>query len=253
MRALIRSISPAINRCELTHLERVPLDVELAIEQHAVYVRVLEELGCRVIHVEPEPDLPDAVFVEDTAVVVEELAILTRPGAASRRPELPSMARTLREHRELVAITAPGTLDGGDVLRIGRDIYVGRSARSNDEGIAQLADALAHHGYRVIAVEVDGCLHLKSAVTQVGPATLLIDDACVDRAYWPDMQFIAVDPGEPGAANALLLGGLVIHAVSAHETRARMERAGLVVRPLDVSEIQKAEGGVTCCSVLLDM
>ena len=252
MFALVRNVSPAMNRCELTHLERVPLDVDRAVEQHAAYVGVLEQLGCRVIYADPQPDLPDAVFVEDTAVVVGELAVLTRPGAASRRPELESMARALGAYRALVAIEAPGTLDGGDVLRIGRHLYVGRSGRSNDAGIEQLAAALAPHGYRVTAVDVDGCLHLKSAVTRVGPATLLIDDACVDRAHWPGLTCIAVDPDETGAANALLVGGVVIHPASAHATRARMERAGLVVRPIDVSEIQKAEGGVTCCSVLIE-
>lgn len=253
MYALIRHVSPAMARCELTHLARSPIDVELAERQHAHYAQALVSLGCRLLELPAEPDLPDSVFVEDTAVVLDEVAVLTRPGADSRQPEVASVASVLKLWRPCVSIEAPGTLDGGDVLRVGRDVFVGRSGRSNGAGIAQLAAAIAPFGYRTVPVPVRGCLHLKSAVTLLDPGTLLINDAWVDRAHWPGMRFIAVAPEEPHAANALRVGEAVIHPVSETRTRERLEAAGLRVVALDVSEVQKAEGGVTCCSVIFSV
>jgi len=237
-------------QCELTHIARSPIDVSLAEAQHARYLRTLVTLGCRLLELAPEPDLPDSVFVEDTAIVFDEVAILTRPGAPSRQPEVASVASVLAQWRPCVRVEAPGTLDGGDVLRLGRDVFVGQSGRSNAAGIARLAAAIRPFGYRTIPVPVDGCLHLKSAVTPVGPETLLINDAWVAREHWPGMQFVAVAPEEPHAANALRIGEVVVHPASAPRTRERMLAAGLRVIPLDVSEIEKAEGGVTCCSVI---
>jgi dimethylargininase len=250
MHALIRSVSPAMARCELTHLARSPIDVALAEHQHAAYSHALATLGCRLLELPSEPDLADSVFVEDTAVALDEIAVLTRPGAASRQPEVDSVAAVLGLWRPCVRIESPGTLDGGDVLRVGRDLYVGQSGRSNAAGIAQLAAAVVPHGYRVVPVPVRGCLHLKSAVTLVAPDTLLVNDECVDRGHWPGLRFVAVAPAEPHAANALLVGDSVIHPASEVRTRERLEAAGVRVVPLDVSEVQKAEGGVTCCSVL---
>ena len=252
MYALIRAVSPAMARCELTHLARSPIDVALAEQQHARYARTLASLGCRLVELAAEPDLPDSVFVEDTTIVLDEIAVLTRPGAVSRHPEVASVAAAMERWRTCVRIEVPGTLDGGDVLRIGRDLYVGESGRSNSAGIAQLASAIAPFGYRTTGVPLRGCLHLKSAVTCVGADTLLINDAWVDRAHWPGMRFIAVATGEPHAANSLLVGDMLIHAASAPRTRDRLEAAGLRVVALDVSEIEKAEGGVTCCSVLFE-
>jgi dimethylargininase len=252
MYALIRPVSPAMARCELTHLARSPIDVALAEQQHARYARTLASLGCHLVELAAEPDLPDSVFVEDTAIVLDEIAILTRPGAVSRRPEVVSVAAALGKWRTCMRIEAPGTLDGGDVLRVGRDLYVGESGRSNAAGIAQLASASAPFGYRTTGVPLRGCLHLKSAVTCVGAETLLINDAWVDRSHWPGMRFVAVASGEPHAANSLLIGETLIHAASAPRTRERLKDAGLRVVALDVSEIEKAEGGVTCCSVLFE-
>ncbi len=248
--ALVRGVSPAMQRCELTHLAREPIDVAMAEVQHARYAQALVSLGCRLLELAAEPDLPDSVFVEDTAVVLDEVAVLTRPGAKSRQPEVASVARVLERWRPCVRVEAPGTLDGGDVLPIGRDVFVGQSGRSNSEGVRQLAAAIAPFGYRTVPVPVRGCLHLKSAVTLVGPDTLLVNDAWVDRSHWPGMAFITVAPDEPHAANALWIGDAVIFPASVPGTRARLEAAGLRVIPLDVSEIQKAEGGVTCCSVI---
>lgn len=237
-------------RCELTHLARSPIDVALANQQHQHYCRVLASLGCRLVELAAEPGLPDSVFVEDTAIVLDEIAVITRPGAQSRRPEATSVAAELARHRRCIHIEDPGTLDGGDVLRVGKRLFVGQSSRSNADGIAQLAAAVSPHGYQVLPVQLRGCLHLKSAVTLVGPDTLLINDDWVDRSTWPGMRFVAVAPAEPHAANAACIGDTVVHAASGPRTRERLETAGLRVLAVDVSEMEKAEGAVTCCSVI---
>jgi dimethylargininase len=250
--ALVREVSPTIAQCELTHLAREPLDPARAAAEHHGYARVLGELGCDVQWIPPTPALPDAVFVEDTAVVVDEVAVITRPGALSRRPETHSMAEALAPYRRVVAIEAPGTLDGGDVLRVGRVLYVGRSARTNAEGIAQLARHLAPHGYAVRAVETRGCLHLKSAVTELADGMLLVNPAWVEPRDFSEFTLVEVDPAEPQAANALRVGGRVVHAAAWARTRERLERCGVRTVPVDVSELAKAEAGVTCCSVIFE-
>jgi dimethylargininase len=248
--AVTREVSPSIGRCELTHLARQAIDVDLARVQHRQYETCLAALGCRICRLPPEPELPDAVFVEDTAVVLDELAIITRPGADSRRPETRSVAQALALYRRLVYIQAPDTLDGGDVLRIGRTLWVGLSGRSKPAGIEQMRAWLAPLGYSVRGVPVDGCLHLKSAVTQVARDTLLINSAWVDAGAWGPMNLIEVDPSEPFAANALLVGETVVYPAAYPATRRRLEEQGIPVRLVDVSELGKAEGGVTCCSVI---
>jgi len=250
--AFTRDVSPTIIRCELTHLAREPIDVHRARAQHAEYEAMLARLGCDVRRVLALPDHPDAVFIEDTAVVLPTLAIITRPGAASRREEVDAVAAALAAHRPLARISAPGTLDGGDVLRAGRTLFVGRTPRSNDEGIAQLAAFVAPHGYAVVPVPVTGCLHLKSAVTEVADGVLLINPAWVRPAVFEGWRVIEVDPSEPGAANALRVGGALVYGAAYPRTRARLEAAGLTVHTVDASEVAKAEGAVTCCSVLVD-
>jgi dimethylargininase len=250
--ALVREVSPTIDRCELTHLAREPLDPARAIAEHHRYARVLSGLGCEVQWIPAAPALPDAVFVEDTAVVVDEIAVITRPGAPSRRPETQSMAGALAHYRRVVTIAEPGTLDGGDVLRVGRVLYVGRSARTNAEGIAQLAGHLAPHGYEVRSVETTGCLHLKSAVTEVADATVLVNPAWVDQRDFGGLTLVEVDPAEPQAANALRIGAAVVYAAAWPRTRERLEQRGIHTVPIDVSELAKAEAGVTCCSVIFE-
>jgi dimethylargininase len=230
----------------------LPIDVGRAREQHASYIAALASLGCTMVELGAEPELPDSVFVEDTAVVLDEVAVITRPGAASRRPEVEPVARALAQWRPCVRIESPGTLDGGDVMAVGRDLYVGRSGRSNDTGIARLADATKPYGYRVIPVSMRGCLHLKSAVTCLDPETLLVNDEWVDRAGLPALRFVAVAAEEPHAANALRVGETVLHAASGPRTGERIEAAGYRVLPIDVSEMEKAEGAVTCCSVIFE-
>ncbi|MFA6958147.1 MAG: dimethylargininase [Thermoanaerobaculia bacterium] len=249
--AIVREVSPSIALCELTHLERQPIDFARAAAQHEEYVAALESLGCRAIRLPALDAYPDAVFVEDCAVVVDELAVITRPGADSRLGETASIAETLRPFRTLAFVESPATLDGGDVLRAGRLIRVGRTARTSDEGIAQLHSILAPFGYDVGPAELSGCLHLKTAITPVAPNLLLINAAWVDRVQFPGFEFIEVDPAEPFASNALLVGDAVILSSAFPRTRARLEARGIRVVTVDATELAKAEGGVTCCSLLV--
>jgi dimethylargininase len=248
--ALTREVSPAIVRCELTHVAREPIDVVRARAQHAAYEACLARCGCEIVRLPASADLPDSVFVEDVAVVFDEVAVVTRPGAESRRPETSRVGDTLERYRKVFRIEPPGTLDGGDVLCVGRTVHVGRSRRSNDEGIRQLGGHLAPFGYSVRPAAIDGCLHLKSAVTLIHPRVALLNRAWVDPAQFDVDHVIDVDEEEPSAANALLAGGHVIHPATHARTRRRLEAFGIDVIPVDVSEIIKAEGGVTCCSLV---
>ncbi|MCJ7512895.1 MAG: hypothetical protein MUO23_07990, partial [Anaerolineales bacterium] len=210
----------------------------------------LSALGCDVQRLEVQPDLPDSVFVEDIAVVLDEVALILRSGAPSRRAEAASVAEALGEYRELLHMQPPAMLDGGDVLRIDRQLYVGVSSRSNPDGIRQVESFVRPFGYQVFPVEVTGCLHLKSAVTQVGERSLLVNPDWLDRRIFKGMELIEVAPAEPYAANALLLADAIIYPASHHQTRERMEQRAIKVRTVDVSEIMKAEGAVTCCSLV---
>jgi dimethylargininase len=248
--AITRGVSPAIARCELTHLARTPIDVELAGRQHEAYERSLTAAGCTVRRLPAGEDMPDCVFIEDTAVVFDELAIVTRPGAASRRPETAVVTEALSAFRVVQRIEPPATVDGGDVLVAARTVFVGRSGRTNDEGIDQIRRLLAPHGYSTRGVEVTGCLHLKSAVTSIGDGRLLINPAWVDAEEFNGFALVQIDPAEPFAANALRLGDVLIYSDAFPLTRRRLERYGLRVSTVDVSETAKAEGGVTCCSLV---
>jgi len=250
--ALTRAVSPALADCALSFLEREPIDIDLATHQHNAYEKCLRALGVQVISLPPEPDLPDAVFVEDTAVVVDEVAVLTAPALFSRRREVASVAAALAPYRPQRAIGGSTHLEGGDVLPVGRALYVGLSARTNRDGVAQLRAFLEPYGYTVHVVEFNGCLHLKSACTSVGRNTLLANRAWVDTAQFDGFEVIDVPPGETEAANALLIGDTVVLPASFPETRQRLRERGFRVRTVDVSELQKAEAGVTCCSILFD-
>lgn len=254
MIAITRSVSPRMEECELTHLDRQPIDIALAEKQHEEYLDVLRRLGCRVEIAEELPHCPDAVFVEDCAVVLPELAIIARPGAESRREEVHSMAELLQQYREhIYYIEAPGTLDGGDVLRVGRYLWVGMSGRTNLAAIRQLNAIVKPYGYRVEAVQMGkDCLHLKSAVTQVSDDTLLLNPAWVHPDYFPGFEHIFTHEEEPSAANSLLIGDTVIFPVDFPLTALELAAADIELLLVDNSEIIKAEGGVTCCSVLVE-
>jgi dimethylargininase len=245
--AITRQVSPGIGRCELSYLEREPIDVGLAQRQHLAYERRLADLGCLVTSLPPEPALPDSVFVEDAAIVLDELAVITVPGAVSRRAETASIAAALAPWRPLLHLGEQGTLDGGDVLVVGRTVFVGRSLRSDEAGCGQLRDLLAPRGYTIAPVAIHGCLHLKSAVTAVAADRLLVNPAWVDGSAFAGLEIIEVDPAEPHAANALRIGGAVVFPAAFERTRRRLEGAGIRVVTVDVSELAKAEGAVTCC------
>lgn len=251
MIALTRAPSPLLDRCELTHLARRPIDVARAAVEHAAYEAQLRALGCDVRRLPPCPDLPDGAFVEDLAVVLPEVAILCRPGAPSRRPEAPSVAEALAGFtRPVVEIQAPGTLEGGDVLVLGRTVWVGRTGRTSDEGVGQLAEALLPLGYQVQPIDVSGCLHLKTAVTAVADDLLLLNPAWVDPTAF-GLAWLAIDPEEPFAANVVRVGDHVVGAEAHASTRRRLERAGVRVHAVDVTQLSLAEAGPSCLSVLV--
>jgi dimethylargininase len=253
LRAITRALDPAIGRCELTHLARAPIDYPRAVSQHEAYVTLLESLGLIVMRLEADPALPDAVFVEDTAVVLDELAVITHPGAASRRLEVTSVAEALRTWRPIVQITAPGTLDGGDVLQVGRTLYVGLSSRSNAEGAEQLRALVAPFAYRVQTLPVSSCLHLKSAVTLASDSLLLINPAWCDPGAFDAVTFVEIDPDEPYAANVLRVDDSVIMAAAFPRTAERLRARGVQVHTTDLSELAKAEGAATCCSLIFSV
>jgi len=248
--ALTRALSPRISECELTYLDREPIDYVRAAAQHEAYERLLEKHGCTLVHVDPAPEHPDGVFVEDAAIVVDEVAVITRPGAESRRGETDSVAKVLARYRPLCQVEAPATIDGGDVLRVGRKLFVGRGQRTNNEGIAQLRNCLAPFDYQVIATAFHGCLHLKSAVTMLDERTLLFNPDWVDAI--DGFEMIAVDSAEPFAANVLRRGNVVIAGGEQPRTNRLLEQRGYKVDIVAMSELLKAEAGVTCCSVAFE-
>lgn len=252
LKAITRQISRRLTECELTHVSREPIDLERARRQHREFERCLVNLGCDLTSLPEKPDLPDSVFVEDPIIVLDEIAVLALPGALSRRPEVALLADALAPFRELASITEPGTLDGGDVLRLGRTLFVGRSTRTNDAAIGQLTNLVGPLEYKVVPVTVTGCLHLKSAVTQVGEETLLINREWVDPGAFAKLHLIEVDPAEPQAANALCVRDSVIFPRRFERTRERLEKHNIDVRSVAASELAKAEGGITCCALVFE-
>ncbi|MAF66901.1 MAG: dimethylargininase [Planctomycetes bacterium] len=251
-RAITRLPDASLAFCELTHLERTPINAARARAQHGAYVDWLRARGVLVEVLEPLAGSPDACFVEDTAIVLDEVAIVTRPGVESRRGEVDSVAAALAPHRELIRIEAPAILEGGDVVVTEETLFVGLSGRTNHAGLKELAHSVLPFGYRVKAVEVSGCLHLKSAMTLIAPRTLLVQPAWIDLARVEGFELIPVDSEEPFAANTLRVGDSLLHPACFPRTRASLSGRGFAVTPLDIGEFQKAEGAVSCLSLLLD-
>lgn len=250
--ALTREVSSGLSGCELTHLDRTPIDIDSARAQHAAYEEALRRAGCAVERLEATSEMPDSVFIEDIAVVVDEVAVIARPGAMSRRAEVPAVADALTRYRTVRSIEAPGTIDGGDVLVVGRRVFVGQSSRTNREATAQMHHILGPFGYTVCAVEVRGCLHLKSAVTALTDDLLLVNPEWIDTQLFQGFRFVDVDPRETMAANALRVGDRIIYPTAFPRTADRIAGAGLTLDRIDASELAKAEGAVTCCSLLLE-
>jgi len=248
--AITREVNIDLGSCELTFLPRVSIDIALALQQHQHYQSVLSSLGCEIVVVPTEPGLTDSVFVEDTAIVLDELAVLLRPGAKSRLPEVADVEGVLRQHRTLKSIQPPGTLDGGDLLCLDNTIFAGLSTRSNQSGIEQFRHIVAEYGYSVNTIETTMCLHLKSAVSNVAPGTLLINPDWISSSYFRNYELIDIDEQEAHAANALMVGRSVICPSSFPRTADKLVTRGIDVVPIDLSELQKAEGAVTCCSLI---
>lgn len=249
--ALIREVSPRIADAELTFLAPgAPIDLGRARCQHTAYVGVLRDLGLEIVAVPPAPEHPDGVFVEDTCVVADRLAVLTRPGAASRQGEVDSVGPVLRELGYAVSAIGPeATVDGGDVLQIGYDVFVGRSRRTDALGVEALRRQLAPVGRTVTPVDVTGALHLKTAATALPDGTLVTAPAWVDLAAFGDRPIVSAP--EPAGANLLVVGETVLVSASAPRTADLVAARGFETVTVDVSELERAEAGLTCLSVLL--
>ena len=247
--ALTHTPSARLHAGERTFVPGESIDLELAREQHATYCLALKQLHVAVRRLEVNGDSPDAVFIEDTAVVLDEVAVLARMGADSRRLETAEIAEVLREYRDVVPLDQ-GTLEGGDVLAIGRTLLVGRSCRTNSEGIESLARIVSRLGYQVVEVPVERCLHLKTACTALPDGRLLVNRDWIDVRYLHALGLHLIDAGEPWGANVLCVDDKVVLAAAHDPTAALLENAGYNIVPVDISEFAKAEGGATCLSLV---
>jgi dimethylargininase len=252
LRALTREPSSSLAAGERAFRDREPIDLGEARRQHRAYRESLARCGAAVVTLPPLDHLPDAVFVEDVAIVLDEVAILMPMGVDSRRPEPLEIAAEIARWREVVPLPEGALAEGGDVVRLGRTLYAGRTGRTDDAGIEGLAAAVRPHGYRVVAVDVRGCLHLKSACTALDDETILHNSAWVDAAVFGAVRAIEVAPDEPAAANALAVGDSVLLQAGCPRTAERVAGMGYDVRPIDVGELAKAEGSLTCLSLLFE-
>jgi len=250
--ALTREPARALDACELTYREREAIDAEVAARQHRAYCDALRACGANVITLPRVDELPDSVFVEDTAVVLDEVAILTRPGVESRRGEVALIENEVARLRPVVRVEAPATLEGGDVMRVGRTLYVGLSPRTNMEGAEALRRLAGRHGYEVVAVELRGCLHLKTGCSALDDATVLANPEWVDAGAFGGREVVAVEASEPWAANVLRVENSVCVSSGFPRTAATLSGRGYDVREVEVSEFAKAEGGMTCMSLIFN-
>jgi dimethylargininase len=249
--AITRKPSPLLERGERTHVGRDPIDFDRALAQHDAYRAALAELGAKVVRLDDADEFPDGVFIEDTALVLDEMAVMLRPGAESRRGEVPGIAAELAKHRELTHVAPPATIDGGDIVVIGRRILVGRSARTNAAGIDALRECTKALGYVVRAVRMTGCLHLKSGCTALPDGRLLVNRHWIDARDLTGFDLVDVPASEPWGGDVAFVGETVLEAAAFPETIETLRARGYRPRALDVSEFAKAEGGITCMSLLL--
>jgi len=250
--AITREVSATLASCELTWLEREPIDIEKAVAEHHAYERCLAALGAHVITLPALDAHPDAVFVVDPAIVLDEVAVITTMGCESRRGERESLAAALAQFRPLIHMREPAKLEGGDVMRVGRHLFCGLSDRTDAAGVARLAADLQPFGYEVHSVELRDCLHLKSACCCIAPDTILINRAWADSAALSKYRLIDVAVTESGAANALNIGATIVMPNVFPQTAARLRRERFQVVELDMTELMKAESGVTCSSLIFN-
>jgi len=250
--AITHTISPKLDQCELSFREREPIDISLAIRQHAAYCEMLRRYGVSVIELSANEQYPDSVFVEDSAVVVDEVAVICRMGAESRRGEETAIRVELTKYRKTVQLKEPATLEGGDVLQMGKTIFAGESARTNAAGIKDLSEILSPFGYRVIPVKIGGCLHLKSACTALDDSTIIANPHWFDAAPFRDYKILPVPGDEPEAANVLRINEVVCLSESFPKTARLLKESGYRVETIDISELLKAESGLTCSSIIFE-
>jgi dimethylargininase len=249
--ALTRGVSLRIGECELTFIDRLSIDYPRAVQQHRQYQQLLRNLGAKVIELPSDDQCPDCCFLEDTALVLDEVAVITRPGSETRRREVDGVAPTIMKYRNVVRIDAPGTLEAGDVLRLGRNLFVGVSTRTNKQGIEMLRNTLKAYGYEVAAIPMKGALHLKSVCTALDDHTVLADPRHFDPAEFSEYKLIEVPADESMAANILRINGTVCMHAGFHQTVDLLLTKGFDVRTVDISEFLKAEAGLTCMSITL--
>jgi len=249
MVAVTRELSLSIAECQLTYLTRAGIDYEAAARQHREYVSILQQLGLEVIVLPSEASMPDAVFVEDTALLLDEVAVLTRPCSVRQRETL-SVKMILERYRQVIEMECGSSLEGGDVIRNGRYLYVGQSTRTNRAGFEELCSIAAPYSYRVIPVDVRHCLHLSTAVSYLGDDTFLLNPDWVDKSLFAQYSVLETPPAEPWAANVLSIGGSIIIPSAFPATCELLERAGHSVKQVVVDELLKAEAGVTCMALV---
>lgn len=242
-------VSPALQECELTFLESEAIDLVKAAEEHRNYCRMLENCGAKVVILDENHLLPDSVFVEDPIIVFDEVAVLTSMGVESRRKERETLEKFFNQYRQVVQINLPAKIEGGDVLKIGKHIYVGQSPRTNKAGIDALSEILVPFGYKVIPVMVTGCLHLKTGCTALDSDTILINPAWVDPAPFSGFTIVETLPEEPFGANVLPINSTLCMNAAFPLTADLVRSRGYSVVTTDITEFVKAEAGLTCMSV----
>jgi len=250
MIALTHAPSPTMAQCELTHVARSRIDLAIAVQQHVAYCNMLRECGAEVHVLADNLQYPDCCFVEDTAIVLDEVAILASMGAASRRPEPPGIERELLKYREVKRVQLPATIEGGDVLRVGKTIFVGMSSRTNAQRIDALTQIASPHGYKIVPVRLKDCLHFKSACTALPDQSLLVNKAWLDTDALRGFELIEIPSEEPFAADILTVVQTVCVLTSNPRTQELIRSHEFEVRSVDLSEFSKAEGGITCLSIL---
>ncbi|MFQ5637665.1 MAG: dimethylarginine dimethylaminohydrolase family protein [bacterium] len=249
LKAIVQNVSPKINQCELTFLKREPIDYEKGVRQHQAYCALLEKCGVEVVYLTSNSDYPDATFVEDTAIVFDEIAIIASMGAASRRKEVAAIERELSQYRKIVHIEPPATLEGGDVVCLGSTVFVGLTKRTNEAGIKALKKLIQRYDYEVVPVHLEHCLHLKSACTALSDRSLLVNPEWVDITPFAEFNVITIAENEPWAANAIRINDTVCLHSLFPETAQHILDLDFKVETVDISEFLKAEGGMSCLSL----
>jgi dimethylargininase len=250
MLALTHAPSPRLAQCQLTYVAAAPIDHGRAVQQHEAYCQMLRRGGAEVRTLDVNHDLPDSVFIEDTAIVLDEVAVLASMGAPTRRAEPSGIEPELRKYREVERIESSATLEGGDVLRVGRTLLVGLSSRTNAAGVAALQAVAGRFNYDVRPVPVGKCLHLKSACAALPDGRLLVNADWLDSRALRGFDLAPVPNAEPDGANLLLLGNCVCLPLAHPQTAELVRRLGFKAETVDISEFAKAEGCVTCLSLL---